>query len=138
VTSLSQRVLAIVVASAAAIGVNKLIETLIVEVGPFPQGLDRHDPDEVRAVLQAGQMPMAALGLTMGGWWLAGFSGGILASRIGKSRGTAIALAVIADIFVLIQLVRFPHPTWMWIGGIIGTPLFVLGGAGESVAVPRA
>lgn len=136
-STLPQRIAAIIVASAAAIGINKLIETLLVEIGPFPEGVDRHDPEEIRALLQAGQMPMAVLALTMGGWWLAGFAGGILTSRIGRSRGTVMALVLIADIFVLIQLVRFPHPAWMWIGGMVGTPLFVLGGAGESVAVPR-
>jgi uncharacterized membrane protein YdcZ (DUF606 family) len=29
----------------------------------------------------------------------------------------------------------FPHPTWMWIGGALGTPLVAIGAAGGQISL---
>lgn len=129
-----RRVLAIVIACAVAIGIVRLLEELANQV-TMPAGLDPTNLDQVKVALEHGEFPFASLALVFAGWLLAAYAGGRIASRFGRSRGATLVFTAIFTAVIIHDLVLFPRPTWMWIGGILGVPLIALGASGESIVV---
>ena len=129
-----RRITAIVVACAVAIGIVWLLGELAKQV-TMPAGLDPTNLDQVKIALERGEFPFASLVLVLSGWLLAAYVGGRLSARIGRSRGPTLIFAAIFTAFIIHDLSLLPHPTWMWIGGVLGAPLIALGAAGQSITV---
>jgi hypothetical protein len=85
--------------------------------------------------MEAGQIPFNALLLVLGGWLVASYIGSTMASRLSGERGPALIFAGLITFATLITLFGAAHPTWMWLGGLIGVPAIALGAAGESITV---
>lgn len=129
-----RRVVAVIVACVAAIGIVRLLEQLAHQV-TMPPGLDPTNIDQVKVALERGEFPFASLALVLCGWLLAAYTGSRIAGRIGRARFASLAFTVIFTSFIVRELTLLPHPTWMWIGGALGVPLVALGAAGESITV---
>lgn len=134
---LIRRLLAVVVAVLVAGGIVLLIESFAAQIHPLPPGVDPQDAESLGRALEAGQVPFASLALVLSGWLLAAYVGGLVAWRIGKWGPTSWIFAAIFTAAVYSTLQAFPHPTWMWIGGLGGCPLFALGGGNRTLQVPR-
>ncbi len=130
-----RRILAVVVALVVAMGIVMLIEAFAAQLHPLPPGVDPTDPASLGRALEAGQVPLASLGLVLAGWFLAAYAGGIIALRVGRSGTATWIFAAAFTITVFFNLQALPHPTWMWIGGLFGCPLFALGGGNRSLQV---
>ena len=133
-TPLVRQLTAVVVASAVAIGIVRLLEQLANQV-TMPAGLDPTNLQQVKSALERGEFPFASLALVFCGWLLAAYVGGRLATKIGQSRGPAVLFAIVFTAVLLKDLSMLPHPTWMWIGGALGAPLVALGASGQSITV---
>ena len=135
---LVRRVLAVVVAVVVAGGIVMLVEAFAAQLHPLPPGVDPRDRAALERALEAGQVPFAALALVLSGWLLAAYTGGLVAWRIGRWGPASWIFAGIFTVAVFSNLQAFPHPTWMWIGGLGGCPLFALGGGHRTLQVPKA
>ena len=83
---------------------------------PPPEGLDARNPADQARLMAA--MPAAAKALVLAGWFLGALAGAWTANRI-AGRGLAgwiVAVLVIAA--GVATMLMFPHPAWMWAGGI--------------------
>ncbi len=132
-----RRVLSVIAALIVAGGIVMLIETFARQLHPLPPGVDPTDPASLGRALEAGQVPFAALALVMSGWLLAAYVGGTIAWRYSRWGMATVLFSVIFTLGVYSTLQSFPHPTWMWIGGLGGCPLFALGGGNRTLTVPR-
>lgn len=129
-----RRFTAILLACAVAIGIVWLLEQLAGQV-TMPAGLDPTDPQQVKIALEHGEFPFASLILVLSGWLLAAYVGGRIATRFAHSRGPNLFFVAIFTAYIVRDLTLLPHPTWMWIGGLLGVPLIALGAGGESITV---
>jgi len=129
-----RRITAVIVACAVAIGIVRLLEELANQV-TMPAGLDPTNLDQVKVALERGEFPFASLALVFSGWLLAAYVGGRISTRIGRSRGPTFLFAAIFTAVIIHDLSLLPHPTWMWIGGVLGAPLIALGASGQSITV---
>lgn len=130
----ARRLLALVLSLAAAIGIVRLLEQLAHQV-TMPAGLDPTNIEQVKRALERGEFPFASLALVLCGWLLAAYVGSRIAGRIGHARIATLFFTVVFTAFIVRELSLLPHPTWMWIGGVLGVPLVALGAAGESITV---
>jgi len=123
-------IFALLFALAAAGCIVFLLETLSHQVMPLPAGIDPLDPAQLRIALEAGEIPMLGMGLVLGGWLLGAYAGGRIAMQVGRRYWVVLGFAVIYTALVVSTLMALPHPTWMWIGGAVGSPLLAIGAAG--------
>lgn len=91
--------------------------------------------DQIKAALEAGEVPFATLLLVLGGWLLGAYAGGRVASRIGGPGVPVLAFAAIFTAVIISVLLSAPHPLWMWIGGAVGAPILAIGAAGDSITI---
>lgn len=126
-----RRLVALGFACLVAFGVMYLMDHLAAGATPRPAGTK----ESLKAALEAGQIPFNALLLVLGGWLVAAFLGGTVATRLSGERKTAHLFAAILTVSILATQLEATHPTWMWIGGLLGVPLIALGAAGESITV---
>lgn len=136
-TSLLRRIGSVGLALAVALIIVFAIETISAQVHPLPAGVDPTDPASLKRALEAGQIPIVKLGVVLAGWLLAAYSGGATAIRWSRWVPSVWAFGVIFTAIVYKSLISFPHPNWMWIGGLAGVPLFALGGGQQPLAVSR-
>ena len=130
----TRRMVALVVACLIAAGVVYLMNHLAADATPRPAGVN----ESLRVALEAGQIPFSALLLVLGGWLVAAYLGGTVATRLSGERGPAKLFAVIFTLAILVTQLDTTLPVWMWIGGLLGVPLLALGATGESITVrPR-
>lgn len=132
-----RRLLAVVAALVVAGAIVTIVETFAHQLHPLPPGVDPTDPASLGRALEAGEVPFASMALVLSGWLLAAYMGGVIAWRYGRSGMAAVVFAAIFTVAVFSDLNAFPHPTWMWIGGLGGSPLFALGGGNRTLTVPR-
>lgn len=124
-------------ALAVALIIVFAIEMISAQVHPLPAGVDPTDPASLKRALEAGQIPIVKLGVVLAGWLLAAYSGGAVAIRWGRWVPGVWIFAAIFTAIVYTNLKAFPHPDWMWIGGLAGSPLFALGGGQQPLAMSR-
>jgi hypothetical protein len=134
---LLRRAGSVALALAVALIIVYAIETISAQVHPLPDGVDPTDPASLKRALEAGQIPIVKLGVVLAGWLLAAYSGGAVAIRWSRWTPAVWLFAACFTIIVYRNLGSFPHPTWMWIGGLAGCPLFALGGGQQALAVSR-
>jgi hypothetical protein len=131
----NRKVFAVVAACAAAFVVVYLMDHLAAGSVAMPAGGNRSSGAELKAAMEAGRIPFNALLLVLGGWFLAAYVGSTTASRLSGQRGPSLMFAGIFTVAILFTLLGGTHPTWMWIGGLLGAPLIALGVAGQSITV---
>jgi hypothetical protein len=134
---LLRRIGSVALALAVAWIIVFAIETIAAQVHPLPTSVDPTDPDALKRALEAGQIPWVKFGVVLAGWLLAAYSGGAVAIRWSRWVPSVWLFAAFFTVFVYQSLTTFPHPQWMWIGGLAGCPLFALGGGQQPLAVPR-
>jgi hypothetical protein len=134
---LLRRIGSVLLALAVALIIVFAIETVSAQVHPLPAGVDPTDPDSLKRALEAGQIPIVKLAVVLAGWLLAAYSGGAVAIRWSRWVPAVWVFAACFTAIVYRNLGSFPHPQWMWIGGLAGSPLFALGGGQQPLAVSR-
>src|SRR5690606_13209080 len=132
-----RRIIAIIAALIVAGIIVYAIESISSQVHPLPDSIDATDPESIRRALEAGQFPLITMGLMVLGWWLAAYAGGGVALRMSKSSGAVWVFTIITVAFVWSQLKGLPHPTWLWLAGVLGTPLFALGGGRQNISLRK-
>lgn len=135
---LIRRIAGVAAAVLVAGGIVMLIETFATQLHPLPAGVDPGDTAALGRALEAGQVPFAALALVLAGWLLAAYTGGLVAWRVSRWGPATWIFAALFAVGVFSNLNALPHPTWMWIGGLGGGPLFALGGGHQTIQVPAA
>ncbi len=134
---LLRRIGSVGLALAVALIIVFAIEMISAQVHPLPPGVDPTDPVSLKRALEAGQIPLVKLGVVLAGWLLAAYSGGAVALRWSRWVPAVWIFAVCFTVIVYRNLTAFPHPDWMWIGGLAGSPLFALGGGQQPLAVRK-
>jgi uncharacterized protein YacL len=106
---------------AIAIALVSLIETLGHTANPMPEGLDYKDTEAMAAYIAT--VPVGALLSVVAAWVVGTFAGTIAACRIGTAPPYIFAMLVGAFVLmgITMNLMAFPHPTWMAVSGVIGT-----------------
>lgn len=127
--------LAVVIAALITAGIIVLTETLAARALTPPDGTRLSDLEQVKAMLEAGQVPFTHFLLVLGGWLLGAYSGGRAAWRLSRSVTPVWLFAIVFVVGMLSHLSGGDHPTWMWVGGLGVGPLMVLAGGGESLAI---
>ncbi|HQW67664.1 MAG TPA: hypothetical protein PLJ23_11535 [Gemmatimonadales bacterium] len=131
-------IFALLLALAVAGCIVFLLETLSQQVMPLPEGIDPLDPVQLKAALEAGELPWLGMGLVLGGWLLGAYAGGRVVMQVARREWVLLVFAGLFTAVVVSTLMAFPHPTWMWLAGplsvLVGTWLGmrlggVLGGA---------
>lgn len=133
----ARRLIAILAALIVAAIIVFGIEAISASVHPLPASVDPTDPETFKRALEAGQIPLVKLGLIVLGWLLAAYAGGLVAIRWSEWPPAVWIFTALFTIFVWHNLSTFSHPNWMWYGGLIGAPLFALGGGRQSLAMPK-
>ncbi len=134
-TPFLRRLVAVIGALVVAIVIVYAVERVAAGLNPLPPGADISDPRVLKQALEAGEVPFLALLLILAGWYLAAYFGGSMAWRWSRLSSGVWLFALIFTGVIFRELALFPHPTWMWIGGLGGVPLFALGGGNRSLAV---
>ncbi len=130
-SALTRRMVALVIACGVAFGVVYLMDHLAAGTTPRPSGVH----ESVKVAMEAGQIPFSALLLVLGGWLVAAYLGGTVASRLSGERGAAQIFAAVFTLAILMTQLQAAYPVWMWLGGLLAAPLIALGAAGESITV---
>ena len=125
-------ILAILVAGLLVAG----IETMAARIHPIPGQVDLSDGDAVARALAQGQIPFANLALVLSAWLVGAYAGGLTAWRFTERAGPVWTFALLFTVAVYSNLAAMPHPVWMWWGGLLGAPLFALGGGKRTLSLP--
>lgn len=134
---LIRTILAVITAFAVAFLIVLLMESFAAKVHPLPVGVDPTDPEQLKRALEAGQVPFSKLFLVIAGWLLGAYAGGTTAWRLSRDSGAVYLFTLGFAIAIFINLSTVPHPTWMWLGGLLAAPLLALGGGNRTLSVPR-
>jgi len=106
----------------AAVLVVALMDAVVGRIYPLPAGTDLANPESMRQAIAA--LPAAAFLLLVVGWALAAGVGSYIAARLATHdfaiHGLIVALFVLTA--TISNLVRIPHPVWMWPAAIILIP----------------
>jgi hypothetical protein len=126
-----RRLVSVLLALLLAVVIIVLLEHLADTVSPQPAGFD------LKRSIEEGDLPTVInFALVLGGWLVAAWVGGTVASRMSHERGPLLVYTVLFTAITVANLLSSPHPTWMWVGALC-VPLFCLGAAGESITLRR-
>jgi hypothetical protein len=92
----TRRLIALGVAGLIAFGVIYLMNHLAASTTPRPTGVH----ESLKVALEAGQIPFSALLLVLGGWLVAAYLGGTVATRLSGERKPAQLFAVILTVAI--------------------------------------
>lgn len=131
----TRRLLALVGAILCAMVCIHLMGWVEAGLRPAPVGSALENTAALKTALEAGEAPMLSMLLLLGGWFLAGYLGGHLAWRWSQQSGTVWLFAIVLGFIVFRELAAGHYPSWVWGAGIVGTPLFALGGGHRQISV---
>lgn len=131
----ARRIVALLVACALAFGVVAFIDHIATDSVALAAGSHVSSGAELKTAMEAGQLPFNAQLLVLGGWLVAAYIGSTVAARLTREKGPVQLFTAIFSAATLITLLSASHPTWMWIGGVLGVPAIALGAAGDSITV---
>jgi hypothetical protein len=100
------------------------VEAVSSRIYPLPPGFDPTDLEALKAAIAT--LPPGAFAFVLFGWFLGPLAGSWVAARLAPDSPVLhgmIVTALVAAVTIL-NLIRLPHPAWMWAAG----PLVVLGG----------
>jgi len=110
---------AIVAGVISAFVVITLAELVMSRIYPMPAGATRGNATAMREWIS--QLPAGAFLLVLCGWALGALAGGFVSAKI--ERPTSVRRAAIIGGALLaasvLNMMRIPHPIWMWIGAIV-------------------
>jgi len=94
---------------------------------PLSGEVDARDPEGFATILASA--PLGARLSILLGWFVAGLAGSAVAKLVGKRRGPAWAVAIFFALFVVLNVLMLPMPTWMQVvaiaapllGGLLGS-----------------
>ncbi len=134
-SSTTRRLFALAGAIVFAIICIHLIGLAEAGLRPAPVGVAIDNPAAIKKALEAGEAPLLAMLLLLGGWFVAGYFGGHLAWKWSHESGTVWLFAIVLAVIVFRELAAGHYPDWVWAAGIIGAPLFALGGGHRQISV---
>ena len=106
----------------AAVIVVTLMDALVGRLYSLPAGTDPNDPESLQRAVAA--LPVAAFAFLVAGWTLAAGVGSYVAARFAAYarpfHGMIVALFVL--VATVTNLVKIPHPVWLWPATIIFIP----------------
>jgi hypothetical protein len=113
---------AIIAGMLAAVALVMAMDWIVSLMHPLPSGFDYRVVAQMNAHIEAA--PMHAKFAMVGGWVLAPFVGGVVATRIADRMRPMYAWAITGLFFATTigNLVRFAHPQWMWAVALVGVP----------------
>ena len=122
-------ILAVATGLVVAMVTIAVLETASHLVFPPPSGLDPHDPESVRKLID--QLPLGALVSVLAAWTVATFAGGRLAAWIAQTSPLAHSFCVFIVLILsaITTMTLIPHPIWMWIGALTLLPAAMLAAA---------
>ena len=94
---------------------------------PLSGEVDARDPEGFASIIASA--PLGARLSILLGWFAAGLAGSAVAKLVSKSRGPAWAVAAFFALFVVLNVLMLPMPTWMQVvaiaapllGGLLGS-----------------
>ena len=94
---------------------------------PLSGEVDARDPEGFASILASA--PLGARLSILLGWFTAGLAGSAVAKLVSKRRGPAWAVAIFFALFVVLNVMMLPMPTWMQVvaiaapllGGLLGS-----------------
>ena len=98
-----------------------LVEMIGHQIFTVPEGLDYTNREAMTAYIES--LPAAALLFPVAGWIIGTFAGTLAACRIGTAPPYIFA-GLVGGLILLgitINVMAFPHPTWMAVAGVVGT-----------------
>ena len=125
---MGKKILSVILGLICAILAISLVEIIGHQVEPPPLGLNMSDLNEVQNYLKSA--PTLVFVLLLAAWATGGFVGGFVATYFSPERGSyqnAIVCGGILTLLTLINLVTFPHPTWLYVALLIVVPKALLG-----------
>ncbi|MEO8478202.1 MAG: hypothetical protein ABI542_01110 [Gemmatimonadota bacterium] len=134
-SSTTRRVFALAGAIVFAIVFIHLIGLAEAGLRPAPIGVAIDNPAAIKTALEAGEAPLLSMLLLLGGWFVAGYFGGLLAWKWSHESSTVWLFAIVLAVIVFRELAAGHYPDWVWGAGIIGAPLFALGGGHRQISV---
>ena len=110
---------AIIAGVVAAYVVIIVVEIVTSRIYPMPAGVGASNTEAMKAWIQ--QLPAGAFALVLCGWTLGAFAGGFVSAKVERSSVGGHALIVGAALLVasILNMVRIPHPLWMWVGSVL-------------------
>lgn len=131
----TRRLLALAGATAFAVVAIHLVGWAEAGLRPAPLGVAIENSEALKSALEAGEAPMLSMLLLLGGWLVAGYFGGHLAWRWSQASGTVWLFAFVLAAIIFRELAGGIYPNWLWIGGLLGAPLFALGGGQRQISM---
>lgn len=122
-------VLAILAGLAVAVVLVALIEGAGHVLFPLPEGLDPHDAESIRTMMD--RIPLPAIAAVLLAWTVATFAGGWVAARLAKRSPLAHSFGVFLPLLLtsIGTMMVIPHPAWMWIGVLTLLPAAMIAAA---------
>ncbi|UNK49300.1 hypothetical protein MNR01_16485 [Lysobacter sp. S4-A87] len=119
--TMGRTILGMLVGVVVAVAVIMLVEMLGHSAYPPPAGLDITDPaNEAAFAAFIAQMPPGAKAMVLLAWLLGTFTGALVGAKIARHQTAAallVALVVISG--VLGMILKFPHPGWLSVCGLV-------------------
>jgi len=102
----------------AAVVVIGCLEFLGHAIYPPPPGLDRHNPDAIKTIID--QLPLGAIVMVFVAWGtgtlVGSFTAGAIASRAQVVHGLIVGGVIMA--FAVVTMIMIPHPVWFLIASV--------------------
>ncbi len=97
------------------------VESLSTLLHPLPAGLDPRNVAQMRDYIESGGVPITGLLMVVFAYAVGAFGGAFVASKLAPNRGLMPALVIgqISLVFVIINLITFPHPIWMMLASVL-------------------
>ena len=89
------------------------IEMLAIQLYPMPPGMNQNDPDEMAIWIQT--LPTGAFLFILAAYFFGTLGGSWTATKIGRSIWPGIIVALLLFGGAVMNLVKIPHPSWMWV-----------------------
>ncbi len=132
-------VLAVLAGCLVAAVVMGVVEPVGRLVYPLPPDLDLSKPTDLPKIARA--MPTGAFAFIIAGWAIGTLIGSSVASKLAPDHRPAHGLAVggLMMASAVANMVRIPHPTWVWVVGLaLFPPMSFVGATLGSVDADRS
>lgn len=118
---MGRTILGMLVGAVVAVAVILLVELIGHAAYPPPLGLDITDPaNEAAFAAFVAQMPFGAKATVLVAWVLGTFTGALVAAKIARHQtAAALLVALVVISAVLAMILKFPHPTWLAVAGLV-------------------
>lgn len=126
---MNRRLLAVIGGILLGSLVIMIIEMLIHQMYPLPEGIDKGDKETMKQFVAS--LPTGALMGVLLAWASGAFTGGWFAAKVSQVSPMYHSLIVGMGLMVMaiMNMIAIPHPGWFWVPGLlIHLPIAWLGG----------